>query len=846
MNDSGSEEDVEEISDPLPGRSVAAHADTNNGTLVALNTGKVATTINHNHTTADELVGLYLRGLQVDPKDLRTNAVRSISDTIIDECWEWILAHPTFEKWLKEESAQLLWIHEYNDKSGGREKVGALIEQCGHFLRIQGGKIYLLHKLAKDFLMRNDGSTAYFSTTSGRLEHARVARRCLVALHSTLENRDFSNIDSLINRELSKVIQRLNGIEYACYYWFKHVIEAGEQFTDEALVRDFFQERYLPWLEGMGHLESIPHCIQILQALRTASLRHWTGLEHTKSNIDNSPIQDLIYDSFRFLLQHQAIIKEDPTQVYFLAMFFTPKNSQTRQNCRKRVSSCLKVVNEAQDDWGSCLYSIDGCNYNWGDENKYKSTSGQAHSLSFSEDGKTVSVTSRRQGRNILKWHTADGSLASVVEGHDDDITLTNDGRLLGSKINKGSISVWDMERDTQRYCLDTSYRVVTTLFSPNGGMFAVLLAEYHPIIYKCSLLIAKYSLVLGLVSSHFGTWTMRALLTYEDGFGAFRRTIELKMVVAICRDSKIAAVAYGGSIALWDLEELLNSSSLVKLPVFSSPKCRLTLRVNGGYDVNTSTLVDSIVNSGTVSQLAFSSTGKLVAAGVNFRLHLWDNLAVDKPISFITRKPSPWKDWKDSIGVNRLLLLGLSLNSDWFATQIAFSFDGKTIAATWSGEHFRPGDDGLEFRRILTLATYEDLRSWSPLDGKDEFYPSYNYSSALIVSDKDHFAVASDHNVSVYTQQGEFSLTSRDACPQSLSFAQNCESITVDGIEVPLGRTAPRTVNISCCDMQVLTSNRILSMNPEERYWTSWITWKGRTILRLPDDFTWALRKDS
>ncbi|KFY94620.1 hypothetical protein V500_03129 [Pseudogymnoascus sp. VKM F-4518 (FW-2643)] len=93
-----------------------------------------------------------------------------------------------------------------------------------------------------------------------------------------------------------------------------------------------------------------------------------------------------------------------------------------------------------------------------------------------------------------------------------------------------------------------------------------------------------------------------------------FPLTIELEMVVAICRDSKIAAVAYGGSIALWDLEELLSLSSLVKLPVFSSPKCRLTLRVNGdGNGVDTSTLADSIVFSPCGSYMACTRDDDLI-----------------------------------------------------------------------------------------------------------------------------------------------------------------------------------------------------------------------------------------
>lgn len=232
---------------------------------------------------------------------------------------------------------------DYSDEHGGQYKVGEFVEKCGHFLTIRDGKVYLVHQSVKDYLMRpeasDDLSVPRAWVSAG---HAAIARRCLTSLSSTLSFRNLSNLDALTNRKPSEQeLATLGALSYACCYWTEHVIQADDQFVDEALVITFFQDSYLPWLEAMGNLGFILQCAQMIWDLKI----RWHQSTRPRES-DNGLLLAILNDSLRFLDRYQGILKDDPSQAYFLAMFFTSPDSLTRRHCQRHFSSCVRVAYE--------------------------------------------------------------------------------------------------------------------------------------------------------------------------------------------------------------------------------------------------------------------------------------------------------------------------------------------------------------------------------------------------------------------------------------------------------------------------------------------------------------------
>ncbi|KAL2165915.1 hypothetical protein VTG60DRAFT_3606 [Thermothelomyces hinnuleus] len=155
--------------------------------------------------------------------------------------------------------------------SGGTRGIAELVQQCGHFLTVAEDRVSLMHKSAKDYLAAGgDGDNEAPFLPSPPLEpHARIARRCLLALLLGIRTPDFSTMESLRDQEPPK--QYLDNVKQSAYVycnWLYHVLEAKDRFTDASLIMEFFQEKFLGWVEAMVYLGKLRHCIAMLQELR--------------------------------------------------------------------------------------------------------------------------------------------------------------------------------------------------------------------------------------------------------------------------------------------------------------------------------------------------------------------------------------------------------------------------------------------------------------------------------------------------------------------------------------------------------------------------------------------------
>lgn len=440
--------------------------------------------------------------------------------------------------------------------SGGTRKIAEFVQQCGHILHVSEDRVSLIHKSAKDYLMAGgDGDAeAPFLPSQPLEQHARIAKRCLLALLSTIRTPDFSTMEALQDQEPSgEYLQRIRDSAYVYCSWHHHVLESGDQFTEASLITDFFQKKFLGWVEAMGYLGKLRHCIAMIQELSSAVC-------DIQGETRQSPsIEDYLDDSFQFLIRHQHLIQAHPTQVYFLAMYFTPKCSLTRENSRQRVPCALKIYEDPPETWTPCRFTIDVSGYQWGEKdhrkatkarysssgfdlagnNRYYSYTSRDFRLAFSGDGKTISIGSSTLGRNILRFNASDGSFAGSFDAHEDGIVSSNDARLFVS-VSSAGLGVWDVERNCLRSRLEHRHsgsRVVAAKFSSDGSMIAVVF---------------KRSVVFRSRRYHLQVWdTATGLTLHETQLADGSRVRDL----AFTCSSSLLAVLSEKAIVLLDVE---------------------------------------------------------------------------------------------------------------------------------------------------------------------------------------------------------------------------------------------------------------------------------------------------
>lgn len=447
-------------------------------------------------------------------------------------------------------------FYDPNPKSSGHHSTTELVQQCGHILRLTEDNVYLVHKSAKDYLTMGDGGPdkPFLSSSSSPMEHGVIAERSLQALigQALLPMPDLSTRSSLKRLDASQEdLQRMKKLQYIYCHWTHHVKRAQGTFTAWPLVVRFFEEKFLPWVDVMGHLHRIQRCLDMIQELKAAIDSVPT------SSTTSERLKALLVDASRFLVRYRPIIQAHPAQVYFLAKYFIPRTSLTRINYG-HIPCCLRIAHDSPAHWNPCEYTLHVSDHQWGDKDKrsvtapryersgfdlskwYFSYTSRDFRLSFSENGETLLVGSSTLGRNALRWTVADGSFSGSFDATEDGLAHSNDGRLVASWSEKG-IGVWDVGSHKLACRLENSpsacvYKAVK--FANDGSAILVWFEE----------------------SSMFRQ-AKRRLKTWDARDGSFLQEIDvpcdsLVRDIHFVRNGRVLAVCLGQRLLLHDMSE--------------------------------------------------------------------------------------------------------------------------------------------------------------------------------------------------------------------------------------------------------------------------------------------------
>jgi hypothetical protein len=134
-------------------------------------------------------------------------------------------------------------------------------------------------------------------------------------------------------------------VQYARLYWIPHILKSGNQLRDAGPVHEFSKKQFLHWLEAMALIGKTTEGMHAIAALES-SVKHQksSSVKHHRfiptamraffnKHIKNEKIHAFVYDTKRFTLFNQSLIRDTPLQIYCSALLFAPEasdNSKTK------------------------------------------------------------------------------------------------------------------------------------------------------------------------------------------------------------------------------------------------------------------------------------------------------------------------------------------------------------------------------------------------------------------------------------------------------------------------------------------------------------------------------------
>ncbi|KAN0087267.1 Quinonprotein alcohol dehydrogenase-like superfamily [Elaphomyces granulatus] len=486
-----------------------------------------------------------------------------------------------------------------------KEKIIAMLNCLRSVLDIperENRLIRLLHPSFRDFIL--DPARCLNSTFSidAKDAHGHLFSRCLQLMSCHLR-RNMCNLQRPGTRardvpksDIDKSIPL--PVQYACRYWIRHLQRSNIDPGEHPGIMDFFQTRFLFWLETLALISRLSEGV-IMVRLLEGMLERDTYIDKSKTNDDASPSLHLIlYDANRFLSSHSSIIEEAPLQVYCSAIVFSPRTSITRRLYSDYVPKWILHKPTIFEDWSPYLQTL------------YHSSFVTV--VAFSLDGRLLASVSL--DNKIRLWDTATGTERRALEGHSklvEAVVFSPDGRLLASGSSDRTIRLWDTATGAERSALEGhSDRVKAVVFSPDGRLLAS---------GSCD----------------------RTIRLWDTATGAEQRVLKgyLDMILAVAFSPDGRLLASGSrdkTIRLWDastgteLRALKGHSHEVTAVAFS-PNGRLL--ASGSHDTtvrlwDASTGIERHTLKGhsqSVMAVAFLPDGGLLASGSVDNIVLWD-----------------------------------------------------------------------------------------------------------------------------------------------------------------------------------------------------------------------------
>jgi len=294
-------------------------------------------------------------------------------------------------------------------------------------------------------------------------------------------------------------------------------------------------------------------------------------------------------DSQRILLENFDVVLNSPSHLYYTALPFSPSSSWLHEYYTAELLQTFKVVSGLSAEWGMCSRTVLLNSGPW--------------TLSYWNN--TIAVGS--EGRDILILDAITGSQIAILPGHTDavrSLTFSSDGISLVSGSHDMTVKLWDVQTGG----------VVKTFHGHTGWVYSVSISA------DCTIIVSGSE--------------DRTVHLWDIEMGECHHTIRQWFAVLCTRfsptSSQFLVSTTSGAVQCWDTDGHEVGSMSTGYDVnFSPDGTQFISYTKDGVivqDINSGVTVAKFGAAGSnFNPCCFSPDGRLVAAGANNTIHIWD-----------------------------------------------------------------------------------------------------------------------------------------------------------------------------------------------------------------------------